>query len=428
MPKCEEVQAELSAYLDGELTAQEKQALDAHLCLCNECNRVLAELELVRSSLSALPKVKAPPKLAHKVQTEINREASAPQEQPPLPRATPLLPRVVLALAAVVLVGLLLTLAMQSLNAPAAPVLQTAGAREKKQPQAGPLPAFAESAPAAAHAPARETLEVATNAAPRFGFEGKAVVAAPLRDQEAATPNTPPPSAAKPSALPPSARTDELGAAKFDSKGAGALALSAKQEAETSPAGDGSTGALRRRQVQAPADLAAAPSQKKENLPRGGQEAGRPIVVVYRTRDAQRLLPQLQACVAAKGGTWVALEPEQSAGKETVLLNQDKNAVANARSTPGATPAPRAPRKPAVYLVEVPVETRRELLNALYALQSSQSDLPTPPQALALAEKDAETGESARLDKAKARPAPAAQAEESQHTEKTQIRVEVLAE
>jgi anti-sigma factor RsiW len=74
MAKCEDVQAELSAYLDGELSVEEKHALDAHLCLCDACNAVLGELESVRASLGALPKLKAPATLARDVRQKISAE------------------------------------------------------------------------------------------------------------------------------------------------------------------------------------------------------------------------------------------------------------------------------------------------------------------------------------------------------------------
>src|SRR5690348_10191040 len=45
----------LSAYLDGELSASERAALDAHLPGCAQCQRELAALRQTRALLRALP-------------------------------------------------------------------------------------------------------------------------------------------------------------------------------------------------------------------------------------------------------------------------------------------------------------------------------------------------------------------------------------
>lgn len=50
----------LSAYLDGELPAPERRAVDAHLRGCATCRRDLAELTRVKSLLGALPEVDLP--------------------------------------------------------------------------------------------------------------------------------------------------------------------------------------------------------------------------------------------------------------------------------------------------------------------------------------------------------------------------------
>lgn len=46
---------QLSAYLDGELEAEERQRLEAHLMACADCQRELAELRQTRQLLRALP-------------------------------------------------------------------------------------------------------------------------------------------------------------------------------------------------------------------------------------------------------------------------------------------------------------------------------------------------------------------------------------
>jgi hypothetical protein len=129
MSKCEDVQAELSAYLDGELTAEEMHALDAHLCLCDNCNAVLSELEAVRDSLAALPKLPAPPAMAAKVQRALEAEPALPQDRP---AKVSLFPKVAFALAALLLLGLLLHFISQILSQPEALPLATAVDKAKR--------------------------------------------------------------------------------------------------------------------------------------------------------------------------------------------------------------------------------------------------------------------------------------------------------
>jgi len=65
---------QLSAYLDGELAAGERQAVEAHLRRCAICRRDLAELRRVKTWLGALPEVEPAPGLL----ADLRRVASAP--------------------------------------------------------------------------------------------------------------------------------------------------------------------------------------------------------------------------------------------------------------------------------------------------------------------------------------------------------------
>jgi hypothetical protein len=56
VPECEAVQAELGAYLDGELAAAEQTAVQRHLETCAACREELALLRLVAHSLSLAPR------------------------------------------------------------------------------------------------------------------------------------------------------------------------------------------------------------------------------------------------------------------------------------------------------------------------------------------------------------------------------------
>jgi anti-sigma factor RsiW len=56
--ECEAVEAELGAYVDGELAAQEQTAVEHHLEACAACSEELALLRLVTGSLARAPRPK----------------------------------------------------------------------------------------------------------------------------------------------------------------------------------------------------------------------------------------------------------------------------------------------------------------------------------------------------------------------------------
>ena len=52
---CEEMRARLDAYIDGELSADELRAFEAHAAACEECGRELELAKLVRDALEEMP-------------------------------------------------------------------------------------------------------------------------------------------------------------------------------------------------------------------------------------------------------------------------------------------------------------------------------------------------------------------------------------
>ncbi|MGD0089640.1 MAG: zf-HC2 domain-containing protein, partial [Planctomycetota bacterium] len=71
MDACENTQAELSAYLDGELQDSVRTACEAHVGECAACRAVLADLKAASAAVTGLPKLKAPPALAVHVRQEM---------------------------------------------------------------------------------------------------------------------------------------------------------------------------------------------------------------------------------------------------------------------------------------------------------------------------------------------------------------------
>jgi anti-sigma factor RsiW len=53
----------LSAFVDGALTGEERQSLDAHLAGCPDCRRCVEELRLLKRRLAAAPRRAMPPDL-----------------------------------------------------------------------------------------------------------------------------------------------------------------------------------------------------------------------------------------------------------------------------------------------------------------------------------------------------------------------------
>jgi len=74
MAVCDEIEMELSAFLDGELTASEKAAVEQHLASCPACTQALNALRAVAVAVADVPHAKAPAALMQKVRKDIADE------------------------------------------------------------------------------------------------------------------------------------------------------------------------------------------------------------------------------------------------------------------------------------------------------------------------------------------------------------------
>jgi hypothetical protein len=79
MKKCAYSKEQLSAYLDGMLTAEEKRLVEEHLPLCEHCSLALAELKQTQEALRNLEEVEPPPWFTQKIMDRI-REGAEPKK------------------------------------------------------------------------------------------------------------------------------------------------------------------------------------------------------------------------------------------------------------------------------------------------------------------------------------------------------------
>src|SRR5688572_18096204 len=71
----EELEAQLSDYVDGSLGAEQRQALELHLAECADCKAALAELRQTMNALSGLNRVAAPQDFDRAVAETIRRRS-----------------------------------------------------------------------------------------------------------------------------------------------------------------------------------------------------------------------------------------------------------------------------------------------------------------------------------------------------------------
>jgi hypothetical protein len=71
----QQLEAQLSAYLDGELTAQERAEIEAWLAQDAEARALLADLESISSGLRSLPRTRVSVDMVQAIQTRLERQA-----------------------------------------------------------------------------------------------------------------------------------------------------------------------------------------------------------------------------------------------------------------------------------------------------------------------------------------------------------------
>jgi anti-sigma factor ChrR (cupin superfamily) len=77
--ECGDLREKLSAYLDGDVSVEERAAMDAHLEICQDCRDAFADLEKTVGYLRGMEDVEPPAWLAQKVMTTVRKEAESRQ-------------------------------------------------------------------------------------------------------------------------------------------------------------------------------------------------------------------------------------------------------------------------------------------------------------------------------------------------------------
>lgn len=62
--RCDEVVERVTDYLEGAISAREREALEQHVLICSGCCTYLEQLRGTRAKLRALPRGEAPSELA----------------------------------------------------------------------------------------------------------------------------------------------------------------------------------------------------------------------------------------------------------------------------------------------------------------------------------------------------------------------------
>jgi anti-sigma factor RsiW len=75
--ECRATRLEQGAYFDGELPRPERQAIEAHLAVCEECREECARLQSLIASVRQLPRPEPPESLRHRLLAEIAAEMPA---------------------------------------------------------------------------------------------------------------------------------------------------------------------------------------------------------------------------------------------------------------------------------------------------------------------------------------------------------------
>ena len=73
--QCNDIQEKLSAYMDGDISSEERRLIEEHLKSCQQCNETLADLRKTTEYVRDLGDIEPPAWLTQKIMTKIRSEA-----------------------------------------------------------------------------------------------------------------------------------------------------------------------------------------------------------------------------------------------------------------------------------------------------------------------------------------------------------------
>jgi len=73
--ECQDVRKNLSAYLEGMVSPEDRELIDQHLASCRACSKVLYELNRTGEVLKSLKEVEPPPGMKQKIMARVREEA-----------------------------------------------------------------------------------------------------------------------------------------------------------------------------------------------------------------------------------------------------------------------------------------------------------------------------------------------------------------
>jgi hypothetical protein len=79
--KCEELQLNLSVYLDDILTNEERACLDEHLAQCPLCRQKLSDFQSLRQNLRNIPRAEVPNALVNSIRNRVAQEIQTDQQK-----------------------------------------------------------------------------------------------------------------------------------------------------------------------------------------------------------------------------------------------------------------------------------------------------------------------------------------------------------
>jgi anti-sigma factor RsiW len=71
MTDCDKFRSKFSSYLDGEIPAEQRKALDSHFSLCPACQEIFRQMRIIQQSLKQLPQLSSSPDFEQRLRQQI---------------------------------------------------------------------------------------------------------------------------------------------------------------------------------------------------------------------------------------------------------------------------------------------------------------------------------------------------------------------